>query len=47
MEQKIVVYTDSDEAYDEVIAALENCTRNSTEIFWDVPSSWTKEEDIE
>lgn len=37
MEQKIVVYTDTDEAFQEVIAALENCTRNSTEIFWDVP----------
>ena len=41
---KIIVYTDTDEAYEEVIAALENCTLNSTEIFWDVPVGDDEEE---
>ena len=37
MEQKIEIYVDSEEAYNQVVAALNGCELSGTEIFWDIP----------
>lgn len=37
-EQKIIVYTDSDEAFEEIVELLKNSKGyENKEVFWDVP----------